>query len=129
MAVSGWLWYGGGGAMAGRREAESRRRVIGYYEDAVGSDPDSALAWSGLAGAHFPVRFYDLSARRPTGYQAAADAADQALNLSPVEPEVQAAFGYVADWADRDSPRASTHLDPAVSPDGTKLAFHPAQKR
>jgi Tfp pilus assembly protein PilF len=82
-------------------------KAVGYYEGAVGIDPDYALAWAGLADAlrtqagrgYLPV---------DAGYGRARAAAERALALEPDLVEAHTAMGWIqlyydGDWAGADA--------------------------
>jgi len=73
---------------------------LGYFERALELDPDFALAYSGLAEAHTVRGLYGMESPT-TVFEAAKDAADEALRLDPMLGEAVAAKACVAgifDW-------------------------------
>ena len=60
-------------------------RAVEYFEQAVAQDPDFALAWAGLSGAHTRMYWYDLD-RTPERRARALAAVERAFELSPVCP-------------------------------------------
>jgi len=79
-----------------QRTAEGYRRAIEYFEQAIGIDPQYALAYVGLADAY-------LLSDVPTPMEAlnkARTAAQQALAIEPARAEAFATLGFasVFDW-------------------------------
>ena len=71
--------------------------AIGYYELAVQLDPNFALAWARLSGAHALLYFNrgDTTAARR---DAAKEALEQAQRLQPNSPETLLFLGYYQYW-------------------------------
>jgi TolB-like protein/Tfp pilus assembly protein PilF len=72
---------------------DAARKAISFYERAAQLDPNFALAWARLSGAHAFVYFSPLdavSARR----DAARKALENAQKLQPNSPETLLALGY-----------------------------------
>jgi TolB-like protein/Tfp pilus assembly protein PilF len=72
-------------------------KAIGYYELAVQLDPNFALAWARLSGAHALLYFNrgDATAARR---DAAKEALEQAQKLQPNSPETLLFTGYYQYW-------------------------------
>src|ERR1700746_1653545 len=72
-------------------------KAIGYYELAVRLDPNFALAWARLSGAHALLYFNrgDTTAARS---DAAKEALEHAQKLQPNSPETLLFLGYYQYW-------------------------------
>jgi len=90
-----------------QRTAEDLSRSVGYYEQAIKSDPGYALAWAGLSAARiFQVTISYLPFDE--GCRKARQAAKRALTLDPKLAEVHSTMAEVAmtcdwDWAGADA--------------------------
>ena len=92
------------------------QRAIEFYTRATASDPDYALAWSGLADAYTmgPI----TGDRRPSDvWPAASDAVRRALLAQPGLAEAQTSSGVLKFWLDWDWPGAEAALRRAVALD------------
>lgn len=88
-------------------------RAIKYFEEAIGRDPQYALAYAGLADCHNILGFYAY--RRPTVvFPRARELAEKALALDDTLAEAHASLGsplmqYYFEWK-----RATSELDRAL---------------
>src|SRR5215469_16830711 len=82
-------------------------KAIDFYDLAVRLDPNFALAWARLSGAHALVYFNrgDATAARR---DAAKEALEQAQKLQPNSPETLLFLGYYQYWVLRDYGLAKT---------------------
>src|SRR5579859_851522 len=83
-----------------QRSEESLTKAIGYFEQAVASDPNFAQAYAGLADACLVLPFFSPISADPL-YAKARDAADKALALDPRLAEAHNSEAYVKlyhDW-------------------------------
>jgi eukaryotic-like serine/threonine-protein kinase len=94
----------------------SLRQAIAAYEQAVALDSSFALAWAQLARAQ--ATLYFTGNVTPAGAQAARDAAERALLLSPTRPEGHQALAAYYTLPPKDQLRAYTE-------DSTALALAP----
>jgi hypothetical protein len=83
-----------------RRDREDLSRSVGYYEQAIKSDPGYALAWAGLSVARM---FQATIGYLPfdEGCRKAREAAERALALDANLAESNAAVGnvkFLCDW-------------------------------
>jgi len=99
-----------------RSTAEDTRKAIDYYEQAVATDPNYAIAHAALAQAgtdyvtRFSLRPEDTAEARETAQQAAATA----LRLAPALAEAHVARGYVLAGLDLDLIGGDAELRRAV---------------
>ncbi len=88
-------------------------RAIKYFEEAIGRDPQYALAYVGLADCHSTLGFYAY--RRPSAvYPRAKELAEKALSLDDSLAEAHASLSlplkqYYFDWK-----RSASELDRAL---------------
>ena len=82
-----------------RRTEEGIRQAVVHFQEAIGEDPDYALAYSGLADSYSLLGFYYESPR--TALPRARDAAERALELDDSLGEAHASLAWVKlfhDW-------------------------------
>jgi serine/threonine-protein kinase len=82
-----------------RRNVEDYRKAIGYYDQAIGLDPEYALAYAERAEAWAFIG--DLTGQRPTAYPKAQSDAEKAVAIAPGLAEARAALGFIrclVDW-------------------------------
>jgi len=80
-----------------KRTEEGFKKSIEYFEKAVASDPDYALAYAGLADAFFLGTWYGLFSR-PEGYNTSKEYVLKALNLNPELAEAHTVLGGLLCW-------------------------------
>ena len=90
--------------------SDARFKAIDFYELAVQLDPNFALAWARLSGAHALVYFLrgDTTAARR---DAAKKALENAQKLQPNSPETLLFVGYYEYWVLRDYGLAKTTFE------------------
>ena len=81
-----------------RRSRESNAKAISYFQQAIREDPDSALAYSGLADAFMDQPL--LSIPSPGAPERARAAALQAVRLDPSLAEVHLSLGNIVELHD-----------------------------
>ena len=74
---------------------ESNRQARAFHEQAISQDPGFALAYSGLAWAHFNDANFSWSDSREDSTQKALKAANQALRLDPDLPDAYSVLGMI----------------------------------
>ena len=99
------------------------QRAIAHYEQAVALDPSFAIAWARLSSQR-TFLYYNSVALTPGLAQAALEAANKALTLSPGLPLGRLARGQVL-CADREGPSARARRLPA----GARCAGRPDPAR
>jgi TolB-like protein/Tfp pilus assembly protein PilF len=72
-------------------------KAIGYYELAVQLDPNFALAWARLSGAH-ALLYFNRGDRTVARRDAAKEALEHAQKLQPNSPETLLFLGYYQYW-------------------------------
>src|SRR5262249_26522441 len=92
--------------------AETARNAAGFYEKAVGVDPNFALAYARLSYLKARIYWYNTDPS-PQGIDAARKAAERALELQPELPEAHLSMGYVHYWGRRDYDAALAEFDRA----------------
>ena len=97
-----------------RRSASDFRKAIGYFEQAIASDPGYALAYSGLADCYGLLPIYDRSANAAALARQARQAARKALAIDESLPEAHASLGLVSCTLDYDWNIASEHFRRAI---------------
>jgi serine/threonine-protein kinase len=103
--------------------ADDCRMALQMYEQAVGLDPNFALAYAQLSAAHghFYYWSYDLSSER---LARAKEAVDRAFQLEPDLPEAHWALGFYY-YASRDYARALEYFRTVLGsqPNNSEVAF------
>jgi len=99
-----------------RSTAEDTHKAIDYYEQAVATDPNYAVAYAALAqaGTDYVTRFSLPPADTATVRETAQRAATTALRLAPDLPEAHVARGYVLAGLDLDLIGGDAELRRAV---------------
>jgi tetratricopeptide (TPR) repeat protein len=87
-----------------RRTAADIRRAIDFFEQAIESNEEYALAYSGLADCHLVLSWYALSTPDRAWFEAAKAHALRAVELNPRLPEARTSLGDAKllcdfDWA------------------------------
>jgi len=76
-----------------KRGSEDLRRAVQHFEEAIGIDPEYALAWSGLADC-YAIMSSRLLVPPDVGYSRVESAARRAVALDPLLGEPHAALGF-----------------------------------
>jgi TolB-like protein/Tfp pilus assembly protein PilF len=92
--------------------AETARNAAALYENAVGADPNFALAYARLAYLKARIYWYNTDPS-PQAIDAARKAAERALALQPELAEAHLSMGYVHYWGRRDYDAALAEFDKA----------------
>jgi TolB-like protein len=118
--VDAYRFYLMGRACWNKRTEEQINQGIGYFEKAVGLDPNFALAYAGLADSYALLNFYG-SVKQAEAFPKAKAAAEKALAIDDTLAETHTTLAYVKytyewDWegAEREFNRA-IELDPNYS--------------
>jgi serine/threonine-protein kinase len=104
-----------------RRTADGLKKGIEYFHQAIGSDPNYALAYAGLADSYNILASYSALAPKDAFPRAKA-AATKALELDDKLAEAHASlafvkFGYDWDWAEAEKAfKRSLELNPGYAP-------------
>ena len=106
-------FYVAGRYYATRRTAEGLRKAIERLEQAVGRDPQFALAHAELADCYALLNWY-VEPPPADAWECAKRAARNAVAADDNLPEAHASFGFVTMHFDRDFARAETELRRAV---------------
>jgi TolB-like protein/Tfp pilus assembly protein PilF len=80
-----------------KRTEEGFKKSIEYFERAVASDPDYALAYAGLADAYFLLTWYRLFPR-PEGFNKSKEYVLKALNIDKNLAEAHTVLGALLFW-------------------------------
>jgi serine/threonine protein kinase/Tfp pilus assembly protein PilF len=96
-----------------KRTAEGLRKGIEYFERAVETDPQYALAYAGLADSYNMVPGYDLAPRRES-FPRAKEAARRALQIDDTLAEAHTALAYVLMYYDWNWPEAEREFKLAI---------------
>ena len=90
-----------GNSLAARRKTADVQKAIESYEQAIALDPNYALAYTGLSGAHVFMTIYGGA---PGGeeFPKARAAAQKALEIEPNLPDAVAALAIISIFYDHD---------------------------
>ena len=97
---------------------EDAAKAVGYYRQAVETDPEYALAWAGLSRVYSDQAGYSWDSDIIEGFDRARKAAERALQLEPDLAEGHAALGQIRrlydwDWKGADASfRRALELSP-----------------
>ena len=89
-------------------------RSVDYYRQAIAIDPQFALAWAGLSGAHIIQAGYGW-APVMEGFEKAREAAQRALAIAPDLPEARVALGNILQMHDWDWKAAEAQFQRALA--------------
>ncbi|HEY0969492.1 MAG TPA: tetratricopeptide repeat protein [Gemmatimonadales bacterium] len=107
----------------GRRDADSLRTAIGYFERARAADRTYAPAYAGLADAWSLLGFYDVLPPSEAFSHARA-AAHRAVSLDPSSPDGHASLGYVLMYYHWQWERAERSFRRAIALDPSHALSH-----
>ena len=93
-SVSAYEWYLKGRYVMHRRTPDDLRRSVVCFENAVAADPNSALAYAGMADAQSLCVDYGL-VRPAEGFVRAKIAAEKAIALDPELAEAHASLAFI----------------------------------
>ncbi len=106
-----------------KRTGPDLRTAIDYFKDAIGKDPNYALAYAGLADAYALVSLYGGEGPRETVPQAKA-AARKALELEDTLPEAHNSLGLVLALYDFDFAQSKKEFERAIELDPNYATAH-----
>src|SRR6266536_2321190 len=96
-----------------KRTGSDFRTAIDYFKDAIGQDPNYALAYAGLADAYALLSLYGGEGSQETVSQAKA-AARKALELEDTLPEAHNSLGLVLALYDFDFAQSKKEFERAI---------------
>jgi len=85
----------------GNYSSDALYKAIDFYDLAVRLDPNFALAWARLSGAH-ALLYFNRGDTTPARRDAAKEALENAQRLQPDSPETLLFLGYYQYWVLRD---------------------------
>ena len=106
-----------------RRSADGLAMAVELYERAISLDPNYALAWAGLAGAHL-MRFGWGIARIDEAAPKVTAAAERAIELDPTLAEPHAVLGYLKTLHEWDWDGAQREFLRAIELDANYSSAH-----
>jgi TolB-like protein len=113
-SVSAYDWYLKGRYVMHRRTPEDLKRSVTYFENAVAADPNSALAYAGMADAQSLCVDYGL-VRPGEGFPRAKSAAERAIALDPELAEAHASLAFISGLYDWDWDKAGRLYERAIA--------------
>jgi serine/threonine protein kinase/tetratricopeptide (TPR) repeat protein len=96
-----------------KRTPADFEKAIGFFQEAIGKDPNYAMAYSGLADSYALKPAYTNEASRDVMPKARA-AAERALELDPNLAEAHASLGQIISYYDYDFPAAEKEFQKAI---------------
>jgi serine/threonine-protein kinase len=106
-----------------RRSADGFEQAVALYQRAIALDPNFALAWAGLSGAHLMRMAWGLTTPAEAAPLVNA-AAERALELDPTLAEPHAVLGYLKTLYDWDWDGAQREFLLAIELDGNHSTAH-----
>jgi len=106
-----------------RRTEESIAKAIGFFEAAIAADPQSAVAYAGLAAAHQERGIWGVVSPLETASRARA-AARRAVELDDSLTEAHVVLGQIAMVYDWDWARAEREMKRALELGGGEVLAH-----
>ncbi len=119
--VESYNWYLKGRHLCHSRAPEQLLRSVEYFERAIAADPNSALAYAGLADAYTLLTDYGVI-RPSQGVELAKSAAESAIALDPELGEPHASLALICGqnewkWAEAEQLyRRAIELNPGYAP-------------
>lgn len=107
-----------------KRSADGLRKAIEYFQQAIATDPNYALAYSGLAEVFNMMAFRNVLPPHAIIPKAKAAAA-RALDLDPRRAEPYISLGYAAFTYDRDWPAAGRFFEQGLGANPACVLEHP----
>jgi TolB-like protein/Flp pilus assembly protein TadD len=113
-SVSAYDWYLKGRYLMHRRTSDELKQSIECFDKAVTADPNSALAYAGVADAHSLCVDYGLI-RPAEGFPRAKSAAERAIALDPELAEAHASLAFIRSLYDWDWDAAGRLYERAIA--------------
>ena len=115
--------YHKGRSLWEKRSGDSIPKAIAFYEQAIASDPNYALAYAGLANAYVILPYWTNANRREANTKA-KEAALKALSIDPNLAEAHRALGKVLFFSEIDIPGATREYQRAIELKPNEAAAH-----
>jgi TolB-like protein/Flp pilus assembly protein TadD len=115
--------YHKGRSLWEKRSGDSIPKAIAFYEQAIASDPNYALAYAGLANAYVILPYWTNANRREANTKA-KEAALKALSIDPNLSEAHRALGKVLFFSEIDIPAATREYQRAIELKPNEAAAH-----
>jgi len=106
-----------------KRGAEGLQKAIDYFQQAIGKDPNYAIAYAGLADAYNMISFRNVMAPHAVMPKAKA-AGTKALELDPRCAEAYVSLAYASFTYDRNWPAADRHFERAKTLNPAYVSGH-----
>jgi serine/threonine protein kinase/tetratricopeptide (TPR) repeat protein len=106
-----------------RRDAESLRKSLDFYKQAINVDPNYAQAYSGLADSYALIGYQNILAPRDS-FPLAKDAVEKALTLDPNLAEPHASLGYIRMYYDWDFAGAEREFKKSIELNSNYVVAH-----
>jgi TolB-like protein/DNA-binding winged helix-turn-helix (wHTH) protein/Tfp pilus assembly protein PilF len=107
-----------------RRNVPDTLTAIGYFERAIGIDPNAAAAWAGLADCYNTLSAEERVPNQEELFSKATGAAVRALEIDPNLGEAHASLGYTYLFHSWDWAGAKRELDRAVELNASDASAH-----
>jgi TolB-like protein/Flp pilus assembly protein TadD len=115
--------YHKGRSLWEKRSGDNIPKAIAFYEQAIASDPNYALAYAGLANAYVILPYWTNANRREANTKA-KEAALKALGIDPNLAEAHRALGKVLFFSEIDIPGATREYQRAIELKPNEAAAH-----
>jgi serine/threonine-protein kinase len=106
-----------------RRYAEGLQRGMGFFQEAIGRDPEFPLPYAGLADCFNMMAFYNFIPPK-VGFPKGKEAAQKALALDPELAEAHASLGWARGFFDWDWDGAERCFQRALAVDPELALAH-----
>ena len=106
-----------------KRTPEGFRVATRHFREAIGKDPEYALAYAGLADTYNVLGYYGIQAPVES-YPPAMVAAEKALKIEPSLAEAHASLGFATLFYNRDWNAAAEHFQAAIRHDPDYASAH-----
>ncbi|MFL6518947.1 MAG: tetratricopeptide repeat protein [Chthoniobacterales bacterium] len=115
--------YHKGRSLWEKRSGDSIPKAIAFYQQAIASDPNYALAYAGLANAYVILPYWTNADRRESNAKA-KEAALKALSIDSNLSEAHRALGKVLFFSEIDIPGATREYQRAIELKPNEAAAH-----
>ncbi len=106
------------------RDEQDLKKAIGYFQQAIGKEPNFALGYAGLAEAYVMLPDWGTETASQHYYALAKTAAEKAVACDPTLPEAHIALALAARYQDRDFSRAEQELERAIELSPSSATAH-----
>lgn len=121
--VEAYHLYNKGRFFWNRRSSDDLRKSISFYEQAIGLDPNFALAYAGIAESYVLLQLFTRS-HDEDRFLKAKEAAEKALSIDQDLAEAHTALGIVREQYEWNWPEAELEFEKAIAANPNYATAH-----